>query len=97
MTKIEVKEETAMRLQAIAAGMNIPLSEWLDRIAQVIPAPAANVQPKEEEFSPYELVEDLIGAVDSSAPDPDPDAKPRHTPFGQLLVEKFRKEGLNLP
>lgn len=37
----------------------------------------------------------LIGIIDSSIPDPD--SPPIHTPFGQLLIEKFRKQGLRIP
>ena len=37
----------------------------------------------------------LIGMIDSSQPDPD--SPPRHTEFGRLLAEKFRKQGLRIP
>jgi len=37
----------------------------------------------------------LIGSIDSSIPDPS--SPPIHSPFGQLLIEKFRKQGLNFP
>lgn len=40
--------------------------------------------------TPYELVADLIGAVDSSIPDPT--SPPRHTTFGAHLLEKHHQE-----
>src|SRR5262249_11468225 len=42
--------------------------------------------------TPFELAGDLIGSIDSSVPDPDPIAQPRHTAFGAYLVEKHHKE-----
>lgn len=51
----------------------------------------------ERALTPYELVKDLIGSVDSSMPDPDPAAKPRHTAFGAHLLEEHRKQVESLP
>jgi len=96
--QIEVREETAMRLQAIADALQLSLDDYLARIAALVPLHPANGERKAQEERPLaELLEGLVGVIDSSAPDPDPSAQPRHTLFGQLLIEKFRKQGLKLP
>lgn len=41
-------------------------------------------------LTPYELIEDLIGAVDSSLPDPS--SPPMHTEFGDYLTGKHMRE-----
>lgn len=46
--------------------------------------------------TPYELVEDLIGSVDSSLPD-DPDSPPHRPPMYYFVAEKLRKQGLKIP
>ncbi len=44
----------------------------------------------ESDVTPYALIADLVGSVDSSIPDPD--SPPRHTAFGQYLLEKHRRQ-----
>jgi hypothetical protein len=91
--QIEVREETAMRLQAIADALQLSLDDYLARIAALVPLHASNAEQKAQEERPLaELLEGLVGVLDSSARDPDPSAKPRHTLFGQLLIEQFRKQ-----
>lgn len=95
--QIEVREETATRLQAIADALQLSLDDYLARIAALVPIHPANEEQKAQEERPLaELLDGLVGVIDSSVPDPDPSAQPRHTLFGQLLVEKFRKQGLKL-
>ena len=93
-TKIEVREETAVKLQMLADGLQISLDEYLARIAGLFALPQMNGHGKvEEEKTPFELVEDLIGSVDSSLPD-DPNSLPHRPPMYYLVAEKLKKQGL---
>jgi hypothetical protein len=47
-------------------------------------------------LTPYELVEDLIGSVDSSLPE-DPEAPPHRPAMYYFVAEKLRKQGLKIP
>jgi len=47
-------------------------------------------------LTPYELVEDLIGSVDSSLPE-DPEAPPHRPEMYYFVAEKLRKQGLKIP
>jgi hypothetical protein len=75
----------------------ISLEEYLERIAALFPALPMNGERRAYEGPmPYELVEDLIGSVDSSLPE-DPDSPPHRPPVYYLIAEKPRKQGLNAP
>jgi hypothetical protein len=96
--KIEIREETAAKLQAIADALHLSLDDYLAGIAALVPLHQANGEQRALEGHPLrELLDGLVGVIDSSVPDSDPSAQSRHTLFGQLLVEKFRKQGLKLP
>jgi hypothetical protein len=72
------------------------LDAYLEKVTELVPLPETNGQPAATK-TPYELAKDFIGAIDSSAPDPDPAAQPHDTLLGRLVAEKLRKQGLKLP
>ncbi len=57
--------------------------------------PHNGTQPLENERPLSELLEGLIGVVDSSAPTPPFPHKQRA--WGEAIEEKFRKQGLKIP
>ncbi|MGH9843488.1 MAG: hypothetical protein ACREEM_32520 [Blastocatellia bacterium] len=69
--------------------------QTLDSLLRPLVEDEPNWQPEVEERPLAELLEGLIGAVDSSVADPS--SPPHHTEFGRLLIEKFRKQGLKFP
>jgi hypothetical protein len=75
----------ALREKAEARG------QTLDSLLQPLVEEKTDAQPEMEERPLTELLEGLIGLVDSSVPDPA--SPPHHTEFGRLLTEKFRKQG----
>lgn len=93
--QIEVSEETAVKLQAMADALQLSLDEYLSWMAGIVAPPPINGQEKTAELTPFELVEDLIGAVDSSLPD-DPAAPPHRPPMYYLVAEKLRAQGLKI-
>lgn len=96
-TKIEVREETAVKLQSLADGLQLSLDEYLARIAGLFAFPQTNGHAKVvEEKTPIELVEDLIGSVDSSLP-VDPNSPPHRPPMYFVVAEKLKKQGLKTP
>jgi hypothetical protein len=85
----------ALIAQATASGLTVN-----DYLAQLLGLSSNGRQENgAHEPTPYELVEDILDSItfDSSVPDPDPSAQPRKTAFGQLVAEKLRKQGLNIP
>jgi hypothetical protein len=94
--QIEVREETAAKLQSIANALQLSLDEYLSRIADLVSISQTNGQEKTEVLTPFELVEDLIGSVDSSLPN-DPAAPPHRPPMYHFVAEKLRKQGLKVP
>lgn len=67
--QIEVSKETAVKLQAMADALQLSLDEYLSWMADLVAPPPTNGQEKTAELTPFELVEDLIGSVDSSLSD----------------------------
>jgi hypothetical protein len=59
------------------------------------PACQSGAEPPIEERPLSELLEGLIGVIDSSQPSP-PFPRKRSA-YGEAIVEKFRKQGLKLP
>lgn len=91
--QIEIREETAAKLQAVAAALELSLEEYLERIAALFPALPINGAAKVQRGpTPYELAKDLIGSIDSSIPDDDPDSQPEYTEFGAHLLQEYRKQ-----
>lgn len=82
-------------MQAVASTLQLSLDEYLSRIAELVVLPQANAAGQAEGPTPYELVEDLIGSVDSSLPD-DPAAPPHRPPMYYVVAEKLRKQGLKV-
>jgi len=73
--QIEIREETAAKLQAVAAALELSLEEYLERIAALFPALPINGAAKVQRVStPYDLAK---GSLDNSVYDPNPDAQPR--------------------
>ncbi len=97
--QVELKSETAAKLQAIAAALQLSLDGYLEKVTELIPLPVpleTNGQPAAAK-TPFELAQAFIGAIDSSVPDADPAAQPHDTVMGRLVAEKLRKQGLKLP
>lgn len=88
---IELTEATYNALREEARRRGITPEEW---IRSYLPL---NGHQEERDETMGERLErlGLIGMIDSSQPDPD--SPPRHTEFGRLLAEKFRKQGLRIP
>ena len=100
--QVEIKAETAAKLQAIAASLQLSLDGYLEKVAELVPLPETLALPETNgppaaTKTPYELAKDFIGAIDSSVPDPDPAARPHDTLLGRLVAEKLKKQGLQLP
>src|SRR5262245_58339859 len=94
--QIEIKEETAAKLQAVAASLELSLEEYLERIAALFPVlPANGAAQVQEGPVPYELVENLIGVFDSTTPYERP--KREKDAFGRGVTAKLEKQGLKLP
>lgn len=94
MVTIQVDAATAAIIRALqekadARGLT------LDSLLRPLVEEEVNGQQEMNERPLAELLEGLIGVVDSSAPDPS--SPPHHTQFGQLLTEEFRKQGLKFP
>ena len=91
--QIEIKEEIVAKLRTQAAALNVSLEEYLEKIAFLFPLiPTNGVEAAYSGPTPYELAGDLIGAFDSSVPDTDPDAQPRHTNFGAHLLRQYKAQ-----
>jgi hypothetical protein len=84
---IELSEEIYLSLMAEAALRGITVEEW---IKSHLPLNGR----AEEQTSIGQRLRDkgLIGMIDSSRLDPC--SPPIQTRFGELLIEKFRKQGL---
>ena len=93
--QIEVKPETAAKFRIAAAAMNLSIQEYLERVAALIYSGQDSEVDQSQGKTPYELGKDFIGKIDSSIPDSS--VKPHKTAFGELLLEKYKKQGLDLP
>ncbi len=93
---IQVSEATYNALMEEIRLRGVSLEEW---IRLHLPNGRAeqddHAEEREETIGARLERKGLIGIIDSSKPDPD--SPPIHTPFGQLLVEKYRKQGLIIP
>ncbi len=95
--QVELKAETAAKLQAIAASLQLSLDGYLEKVTELFPLPktvVANGQahvPETEtrQLTPYELAADVIGSSDSSVVNPA--SPPIHTAFGQHLLEEHQQ------
>lgn len=88
---IQVSEATYNALMEEANALGVTPEEW---IRLYLPT-NGNTEESGETIGERLERKGLIGIIDSSQPNPD--LPPIHTPFGPLLVEKFSKQGLNLP
>ena len=91
--QVEIKSETAAKLQAIAASLQLSLDGYLERFTELVPLPemyATNGQAPAPQLTPYVLAAEFIGSVDSSVPDPA--SPPIHTAFGQHLLEEHQNQ-----
>jgi hypothetical protein len=93
--QIDVRPETAAKFQAAATALNLSLQEYLERLAVLIYSERGGEIIQSQDKTPYELGKDFIGKVDSSIFDLA--SKPHKTAFGELLLEKYKKQGLDLP
>ena len=96
--QVEISAQTAAKLQAIAAALQLSLEGYLEKVTELVPLPetlALNGQaPTTAAKTPFELGQAFIGAIDSSVPDPHPAAQPHDTVIGRLVAEKLKKQGL---
>lgn len=98
----EIAPDTAQAIIALASAHGQSVNDYLRKLLGLNgemngglnygSKTQANV---ESDVTPYELIADLVGSVDSSIPDPA--SPPRHTAFGQYLLEKHRRQAENLP
>lgn len=91
--QIEIREETAAKLQAMADALELSLEEYLERIAALFPALPINGAAKVQRGSTtHDLAKDLIGSLDRSGYDPASDAHPRR-PDPRPAMEWLRLHG----
>lgn len=94
--QIEVSPKAARiieGLKANAAALNLTLEAYLERVINAVPLIQTNEERKALEERPLaELLDGLVGVIDSSVPDPDPAAQPRRTAFGAHLLQEYRKQ-----
>lgn len=88
---IELTETTYQVLMEEVRARGITPEEW---VRSYLPLNGHHEESDETWGERLERL-GLIGMIDSSQPDPD--SPPRHTEFGRLLAEKFRKQGLRIP
>jgi hypothetical protein len=93
--KEQIAPEILQAIIAKATASGLSVNDYLARLLELTNGTAEDAGG--QTLTPYELVEDVIGSIDSSVPDPDPDAQPRRTVLGQLVAENLRKQGLKIP
>jgi hypothetical protein len=93
----QIAPDTAQAIIALASTHGQSVNDYLRSLLGLNGSPPAKLDSdNEQDEKPLaELLEGLTGVVDSSVPDPD--SPPRHTDFGQHLLEKHRKQIENLP
>ncbi|MGE0886148.1 MAG: hypothetical protein AB7P14_21645 [Blastocatellales bacterium] len=87
---IELSQETYNDLAAAASSLGMTPEEWIRSYL-----PCESHSEKQKTIGDRLQEKGLIGLIDSSQPDADSPSV--HTEFGQLLAEKFRKQGLRTP
>lgn len=93
--QIDVTPETAIKFQAAAAALNLSTQEYLERVAALLYSGRSSDLDQSQGKTPYELGKEFIGKIDSGIQDSS--ARPHKTVFGELLLEKYKKQGLDLP
>lgn len=93
----EIAPDTAQAIIALASARGQSVNDYLRKLLGLngerngdLSYDSTTQANVESDVTPYELIADLVGSVDSSIPDPD--SPPRHTAFGQYLLEKHRKQ-----
>ncbi len=95
---LEIDQTLLQSLQAQASNQGLSVDALLRKFAEN--GNQIDSFPQELHFdlatkpTPYELVKDLIGSIDTSVPDSNPDSQPHHTPLGALVAEKLKSQGL---
>jgi hypothetical protein len=87
--KEQMAPEIIQALIALADANGLTINDYLARLLG-LPNGRDDSGAETRALAPDELVENLIGAVDSSIADPP--SLPRHTAFGAYLAEKQDKE-----
>lgn len=93
--QIDVTPETATKFQVAAAALNLSIQEYLERVAELLYSERSSDLDQSQGKTPYELGKEFIGKINSSILDSS--VKPHKTAFGELLLEKYKKQGLDLP
>ena len=62
----------------------------------VMPSSSTNTAESAHKLTPYERAKHIIGSIDSSIPDSDPEAQPHQTLLGALVAEKLKAQGLKI-
>ena len=93
----QIAPDIAQAILALASASGQSVNDYLRNMIGLNAEKRAGLNPGNgnEEKPLAELLEGLTGVVDSSIPDPA--SPPKHTAFGQHLLEKHRKHGENLP
>jgi hypothetical protein len=93
---IQISEATYNALMEEIRLRGVTLEEWIRlHIPNGRTEQGDHAEEREESIGERLERKGLVGMIDSSKPDPD--SPPTHTPFGQLLIEKYRKQGLIIP
>ena len=90
---LEIDQTLLQTLQAQANHQGVSIDALLRKFAEggngVIKSAKIDIEPAKA-LTPYELIKDLLGSVDSS--EPDADSMPIHTDFGQHLLEEYQQQ-----
>jgi hypothetical protein len=97
--QIEVSPEAAQIIEALrvnAATLNLSLEAYLRKIIEAAPLLQTNGAPPDSEERPLsELLEGLIGVIDSREPYERPQKE--RDAFGKGVIAKLEKQGIKLP
>ena len=92
--QINVKPETAVKLEHIARTLGLSVDAWLDRISTSFIQPANDYLENSQETIGQRLErKGLLGIIDSSLL-PDPESPPRRDALFDMIADKLKKQGI---
>jgi hypothetical protein len=95
MITVELNENAENRLRVSAEAKGIAVETYAKELLEnFLGSPATSSDQNGTGQSAAEALGDYIGALDSSILAPDPRYR---TSFGEILDEKFAKQGITLP
>ena len=92
--QVEIPDHVYQIAQRAAAREGITPAEWIAATVSRAGAPVPADENPGEERPTRELLARYIGAFDSSRVTPDPQYR---TEFGDIVAEKLRRQGLDIP